>query len=131
MSEVIITAEMKEDAKKCGKTGQFCDDCKMPFATEDNHSLCIEALASLPGVWDGSPDNAIIAMVNFYKEDKVYAKIDGIETVYTRTLPKSIEDEIAEKYSCDTVTCHPMIDGKRAINVIKAALKEYNERQRK
>jgi len=129
MSEVIITAEMKEDAKKCGKTGQFCDDCKMPFATEDNHSLCIEALASLPGVWDGSPDNAIIAMVNFYKADKVYTKIDGIETVYTRTLQKSLEDEIAEKYAKEIDT-EPLLV-KLVKNKLVEMLKEYNERQGK
>jgi len=99
MSEVIITAEMKENAKCCKQ--HTCEACRMRSLGSD--FSCVEALASLPGVWDGSPDNAIIAMVNFYKEDKVYAKIDGIETVYTRTLPKSIEDEIAEKYSCDTV----------------------------
>ena len=128
MSEVIITAEMKEDAKKCGKTGQFCDDCKMPFATEDNHSLCIEALASLPGVWDEAKPNEGVALVYYKPEDG--DPLNGLRMVkHTRTLPKSLEDEIAEKYSFDTPSCHPMINGMRAIEVIKSALKEYNERQ--
>jgi len=107
MSEVIITAEMKEDAKKCGKTGQFCDDCKMPFATEDNHSLCIEALASLPGVWDEAKPNEGVALVYYKPEDG--DPLNGLRMVkHTRTLPKSLEDEIAEKYAKEIDT-EPLI----------------------
>jgi len=127
MSEVIITAEMKEDAKKCGK-GMACDTCKMKKIYVGYVTNCIEALSSLPGVWDKAPEKAIEAYVNFgYSSHMAQIMDDGIK--YTRTLPKSLEDEIAEKYSFDTPICHPMINGMRAINVIKSALKEYNERQ--
>jgi len=127
MSEIIITSEMKEDAKKCN--GKSCNGCKMySISKGQSPSVCVEALSSLPGVWDQAPEKAIEAYVNFgYSSHMAQIMDDGIK--YTRTLPKSLEDEIAEKYSFDTPICHPMINGMRAINVIKSALKEYNERQ--
>jgi len=124
MSEVIITPEMREDAKKCNS--RSCMDCKMP--EHGTASKCVEALASLPGVWDEAPEGSDVAEARFWRSETaiILSKID-----YTRTLPKSLEDEIAEKYSFDTPSCHPMINGMRAIEVIKSALKEYNERQGK
>ena len=50
-----------------------------------------------PKVWTNAPNNAIIAKVHFYIADKVYARSNGIPEVYTRTLPKSRIDEIAEE----------------------------------
>ena len=122
MSEVIITAEMKEDAKCCKQ--HICEVCRMRSLGSD--FSCVEALASLPGVWDEAPEGSDVAEARFWRSETaiILSKID-----YTRTLPKSLEDEIAEKYSFDTPSCHPMINGMRAIEVIKSALKEYNERQ--
>lgn len=82
-----------------------------------------------PKVWDGAPDNAGFASVNFCKESGIPLQF-GKTMFYTRTLPKSPEREIAEKYSCDTETCHPMINGRRAVDVIESAINEYKEREK-
>ena len=42
MSEVIITAEMKEDAKKCDE--RQCFGCKMPTEFHGRKEKCVEAL---------------------------------------------------------------------------------------
>jgi len=120
MSEVIITAEMKEDARKCN--GRSCTLCRMYPISKGVASSCIEALASLPGVWDEAPNNSETAIIIFSDKGKInkYG-----ETVYTRTLPKSLEDEIkdawAEKLS--------MMSKANLELFIPIMLKEYNERQ--
>ena len=131
MSEVIITPEMKEDAKKCASRNyKECISCGMYVIEGPQGAIsdCVEALASLPEVWDDAPEWADCADVTFTDKNRTRK---GHTQTYTRTLPKSLEDEIAEKYSFDTPSCHPMINGMRAIDVIKSALKEYNERQGK
>ena len=50
-----------------------------------------------PKVWDGAPENAIIAQVHFYKAAKTYATPAATPEVYTRELPKSRAREIAEE----------------------------------
>jgi len=129
MSEVIITAEMKEDAKKCGK-GMVCDTCKMKKIHVGYVTNCVEALASLLGVWDGAPDDAVSAEVCFYKYPILRGKEGLLEMKsYSRTLPKSLEDEIAEKYAKEIDT-EPLLV-KLVKNKLVEMLKEYNERQGK
>ena len=126
MSEVIITPEMREDAKKCNS--RSCMDCKMP--EHGTASKCVEALASLPGVWDGAPDDAVSAEVCFYKYPILRGKEGLLEMKsYSRTLPKSLEDEIAEKYAKEIDT-EPLLV-KLVKNKLVEMLKEYNERQGK
>lgn len=127
MSEIIITAEMKEDMKKCNGS-MACGCCKMPREFHLHPQMCIEALASLPGVWDEAPIGADYVNLNFYKLPNTTegSKLCG-NVEYTRTLPKSLEDEIAEKYFEKY-----RVGATGFINItdtIKAALKEYNERQ--
>jgi len=49
-----------------------------------------------PKVWDGAPDNAGFASVNFCKESGVPLQF-GKTMFYSRTPPKSRVDEIAEE----------------------------------
>ena len=123
MSEVIITAEMKEDAKKCNGS-MACGVCKMPREFHLHPQMCIEALASLPGVFDEAPEEAISADVAWYGQSA--GSLAGHKR-YTRTLPKSLEDEIAEKYTKEIDT-EPLIV-KLVQNKLVEMLKEYNERQ--
>jgi len=120
MSEVIITAEMKEDAKKCNGS-MACGVCKMPREFHLHPQMCIEALASLPGVWDEADANIDRAEVVFILNGKSVASAS-----YIRTLPKSLEDEISGKYLAilqDRGVMRPYEA------VLKEMLKEYNERQ--
>ena len=123
MSEVIITPEMREDAKKCNS--RSCMDCKMP--EHGTASKCVEALASLPGVWDGT-DNplAVSAIVNYYNSEN---RGVGSSKEYERTLPKSLIEELSEKYAKEIDT-KPLIV-KLVQNKLVEMLKEYNERQGK
>ena len=125
MSEVIITPEMKEDAKKCGK-GMVCDTCKMKKIHVGYVTNCVEALASLPGVWDDAPEWAACADVTITDKNRTRK---GHTQTYTRTLPKSLEDEIAEKYAKEIDT-EPLLV-KLVKNKLVEMLKEYNERQGK
>jgi hypothetical protein len=50
-----------------------------------------------PKVWDGAPENAVIAQVHFYKAAKTYATPSATPMVYTRERPKSRAREIAEE----------------------------------
>lgn len=84
-----------------------------------------DKLATVHDVWEGAPEWANRAVVSFSDPD---CKKGSQSHVYRRELPKTIEQEIAEKYSCDTELCNPMINGKRAVDVIKEALEEYKER---
>jgi len=126
MSEVIITAEMKEDAKKCNGS-MACGVCKMPREFHLHPQMCIETLASLPGVWDGT-DNplAVSAIVNYYNSEN---RGVGSSKEYERTLPKSLIEELSEKYAKEIDT-EPLIV-KLVQNKLVEMLKEYNERQGK
>lgn len=75
-----------------------------------------------PGVWDGAPDDADTAYVAFGNSERGSPLF--VDKRHTRTLPKTKAREIAERYSCDTATCHPMIDGNRAVDVIESAILE-------
>ena len=75
-----------------------------------------------PGVWDGAPDDADTAYVAFGNSERGSPLF--VDKRYTRILPKTKAREIAERYSCDTATCHPMIDGNRAVDVIESAILE-------
>ena len=75
-----------------------------------------------PGVWDGAPDDADTAYVAFGNSERGSPLF--VDKRHTRTLPKTKAREIAERYSCDTETCHPMIDGNRAVDVIESAILE-------
>ena len=122
MSEVIITAEMKEDARKCN--GRSCTLCRMYPISKGVASSCIEALASLPGVWDQAPKKAIEAYVNFgYSSHMAQIMDDGIK--YTRTIPKALEEEIKDVWSEKL----SMMSKANLELFIPIMLKEYNERQ--
>lgn len=75
-----------------------------------------------PGVWDGAPDDADTAYVAFGNSERGSPLF--VDKRHTRILPKTKAREIAERYSCDTETCHPMIDGNRAVDVIESAILE-------
>ena len=75
-----------------------------------------------PGVWDGVPDDADTAYVAFGNSERGSPLF--VDKRHTRILPKTKAREIAERYSCDTATCHPMIDGNRAVDVIESAILE-------
>jgi hypothetical protein len=122
MNEVTITPEMKEDAKKC--LGKDCHNCEMyPINKGCAISICVEAIASLPGVFDSAPEIADNVQLWFYKGREQIGKM----IPYTRTLPKSLEDEIAEKYAKEIDT-EPLLV-KLVKNKLVEMLKEYNERQ--
>ena len=126
MSEIIITSEMKEDAKKCN--GKSCNGCKMySISKGQSPYVCVEALASLPGIWDGT-DNplAVSAIVNYYNSENHGV---GSSKEYERTLPKSLIKELSEKYAKEIDT-EPLIV-KLMQNKLVEMLKEYNERQGK
>jgi hypothetical protein len=75
-------------------------------------------------VWDGAPENAVIAQVHFYKAAKTYATPSATPMVYTRERPKSRAREIAEEETGDYEGSrfHPMINDRRAVDVIELAI---------
>ena len=96
--------------------------------TSDEKKLARQFLAERaereknPGVWDGAPDDADTAYVAFGNSERGSPLF--VDKRHTRILPKTKAREIAERYSCDTATCHPMIDGNRAVDVIESAILE-------
>ena len=94
-------------------------------------SLACSLLAEMdkPKVWDGSPDNAIMAQVHFYKAPKTYATPAAIPKVYTRELPKSRAREIAEEvwHEINKGAVDPISAIEDIIIKIKAELKEGKE----
>ena len=129
MSEVIITPEMKEDAKKCASRNyKECISCGMYVIKGPKGAIsdCIEALASLPGVWDDAPEWADCADVTFTDKNRTRK---GHTQTYTRTLPKLLIEELSEKYAIEIDT-EPLIV-KLVQNKLVELLKEYNERQGK
>jgi hypothetical protein len=121
MNEIIITPEMKEDAKKCNGS-MACGVCKMPREFQLHPQMCIEAIASLPGVWDEAPEWADCADVTFTDKNRTRK---GHTQTYTRTLPKSLEDEIKDAWSEKL----SMMSKANLELFIPVMLKEYNERQ--
>jgi hypothetical protein len=96
-----LTREVIVAMKKCKNT----NNCILCIA----HKLCkhissleaIETLATAlleemdkPGVWDGSPEWATKAVVNW----SAPTNYSGVYKSYTRELPKSRERQIAEEY---------------------------------
>ena len=78
-----------------------------------------------PGVWDGAPEWATEASVTYRAITESGARRERrMDPPHLRILPKTKAREIAERYSCDTATCHPMIDGNRAVDVIESAILE-------
>jgi len=97
MKEMEFTNEMIHDAENC-KHFETCHECAMPYSQIhtciENLSRALQAERAKPKVWDGAPDDACKAFVywGFNKRETVDS---GPE--YTRTLPKTRADEIAEE----------------------------------
>jgi len=122
MSEVIITAEMKEDAKKCNS--RSCMDCKMP--EHGTASKCVEVLASLPGVWDEADSNIDRAEIIFILNGKSVNSAS-----YTRTaerLAKIEVLEIAKQMFLDLDEMNP-VDYTDSFDVINTLLEELRAGQ--
>jgi hypothetical protein len=99
-----ITNEMLEDAEICGE----CESCSMNKLTSYEKLNCISLLAEaffaeraekVVDVWKGAPDNAVLAKVFFYTQVGEYSNINNVPTIHTRELPKTKEQQIAEKYA--------------------------------
>ena len=130
MSERRLTKELLEKigANECTYS---CSDC--PLCAPKGPGSCRAGIARIllaeraereknPGVWDGAPDDADTAYVAFGNSERGSPLF--VDKRHTRILPKTKAREIAERYSCDTETCHPMIDGNRAVDVIESAILE-------
>ena len=130
MSERRLTKELLEKigANECIYS---CSDC--PLCAPKGPGSCRAGIARIllaeraereknPGVWDGAPDDADTAYVAFGNSERGSPLF--VDKRHTRTPPKTKAREIAERYSCDTATCHPMIDGNRAVDVIESAILE-------
>lgn len=130
MSERRLTKELLEKigANECIYS---CSDC--PLFDSKGAESCRAGIARIllaeraereknPGVWDGAPDDADTAYVAFGNSERGSPLF--VDKRHTRILPKTKAREIAERYSCDTETCHPMIDGNRAVDVIESAILE-------
>ena len=131
MSERRLTKELLEKigANECIYS---CSDC--PLCAPKGPGSCRAGIARIllaeraereknPGVWDGAPEWATEAWVQ-WRDGLPNEHGKWREKPYTRTLPKTKAREIAERYSCDTETCHPMIEGNRAVDVIESAILE-------
>lgn len=132
MSETLEGVSM-EVPMTCDKGGD-CRGCPLFGKAKNSHTReCVELIAAEvqrlrderennPGVWDKAPDDAAFCSVNYCKESGVpYDSHSKPSTYfYTRTLPKTIEQEIAEKYGKE----------KNIDHFIMAALQEYKERSK-
>ena len=108
--------ELKEALEKAGRirksnnadyTGNWIRELLEPILAE----------LDKPKVFDGAPDNATHAEVWFGNSEFVSNSPDKI---YTRTLPKSPEREIAEKY----------FNAFENIEACVSAINEYKEREK-
>jgi hypothetical protein len=97
-----LTNEMLEDAEICGS----CVSCKMATATGDVQQNCTRVLVKAirderekGDVWKGAPTDAVIAKVSFYTQASEYSIINRAPVIHTRELPKTKEQQIAEKYA--------------------------------
>lgn len=97
-----LTREQIITMSKCGNNG-VCSPCfrniECQLKTEDAiivRSLATALLAEIdkPKIWDGAPEKATTAVINYYEKDSTGCPF-GKE--YARTLPKSRIDEIAEE----------------------------------
>lgn len=97
------------------------------YSSNDYQQIAKQLLAEMdkPKVWDNAPDEASKCCVIYMhgERDVHCAKYNN----YTRTLTKSHEREIAEKYAdkwdihCDS------IEQRRVADVIESAINEYKE----
>jgi len=125
---VELTREVLEDMARCRE--KYCPDCK-GVCKDDAVKSGIETLATAlleerakPKVWDGAPEWATKAVINWSAK----THYSGVYKEYTRTLPKSRIDEIAEeavdKYQRGAVGAGSLKD------IIKSAiLKDREERE--
>ena len=79
-----------------------------------------------PKVWDGAPENAVIAQVHFYKAAKTYATPSATPMVYTRERPKSRAREIAEE-AWSTFRSKEIGRGEDYINSLESAILKHEE----
>ena len=125
MENKEVTNEMIKDAMIC----DTCRSCKMDvFGCEGN---CIRNLAKAlkeerekmkENVWKNAPEDSKWADVTFRNEYRQRIRI-GVQS-YTRELPKSRIDLIAEKYaSQNTITG----DKEELVKQFKAAINEALE----
>lgn len=76
-------------------------------------------------VWKSADKCVNRAIVHYVSSDgRDYGQID-----FHRELPKTKAREIAERYSCDTESCHHMIEGKYAVDIIESAILEAQGNQ--
>jgi hypothetical protein len=103
-----LTREMIESYKKSNNL----------FGPHIVHALVDQLLLEMdaPKVWTNAPDNAVRALTYFYDDKRSFIN----EKEYTRTLPKSRIDEIAEeavrKYSVTSADQRPLVE------IIKSAI---------
>jgi len=89
---------------------------------ESIYRLCESFLETMsgraknPGVWDGAPEEAIMAVLEHSSKNDVLARI-----VFTRELPKSLAREIAESKAND------LVDESHAslVNLLEATILKY------
>ena len=129
LTREVITALAECTLFNCNKckASKFCGSMSH---NDIEKSLASELLAEMdkPDLWKDAPCDAW--HMRGYFTDRDENKVG--EFSYHRTPPDSRIDEIAEEYSCDTPTCHPMINGRRAVDVIRdAILKDREEREGK
>ena len=119
---VLVRAEKAIAGSLDFYSGSFVRGILRPLV--DEIGSLRDKLKAVHDVWEGATEDTKWADVIFRNKygERLLEKND------TRTLPKTIEQEIAEKYSCDSPHAHPMINGRRAIDVIRDALAEYKAR---
>jgi hypothetical protein len=121
-----MTREILEAMSSC--SGRGCGECCAEGYCKPSISTAMELLASAllaemdkPKVWDGAPENAVIAQVHFYKAAKTYATPSAIPMVYTRERPKSRAREIAEE-AWSSFRDRKVGNGDDYINSLEAAI---------
>jgi hypothetical protein len=116
---------------KC-KSLSTCTVCGMAYDKGNGAGVCIDRLAAEaqrlrderetnPGVWDGAPSWADHGYCVWYNENEEIKSSD----IITRTLPKTIEQEIAENVAPLIVDCENIDKAKK---VVRSILAEYKER---
>ena len=113
-----LTREVLEDMARCREIGcQGCRGvCKCNTMGSGIETLAKALLAEMdkPKVWDGAPDDCNACTVNFVKHMKAVSS-----KAYTRTLPKSRIDKIAEEAAKDYI--HNQ-NGTGLIDMVKSAI---------
>ena len=103
--EIEVYANGKADTYTCGKTMQLANQ----LLTE----------LDKPGVWDGAPEWATKAVVNW----SAPTHYSGVYKEYTRELPKSRARQIAEEIYNVRMSC----GFEEGVNQIEAILKYVEE----